>query len=79
MGFTYKPVGEVSQIDIAELERRFKIAEQNFDISRTIADGVLGTAPEPRPHISDVWKLYTHHKEAGRTGMSPNQLAETSK
>ncbi len=74
MGFTYKPVGDVAQIDIAELERRFKIAEQNFDISQTITDGVLGTASEPRPHISDVWKLYTHHNEAGLTGMSPNQL-----
>ena len=74
LGFTYKPVGDVSQIDIVELERRFRIAEQNFDISTTIADGVLGTAPEPNPRISDVWRLYTQHNEAGLTGMSPNQL-----
>ncbi|KAA3531455.1 hypothetical protein DXM29_05740 [Agrobacterium tumefaciens] len=73
-GFTYTPAGDVSQIDIVELERRFKIAEQNFDVSKTIADGVLGTVPEPKPRISDVWKLYTHHNEAGLTGMSPNQL-----
>ncbi|MQB36866.1 integrase [Agrobacterium tumefaciens] len=74
LGFTYKPAGDVSQIDMVELERRFRIAEQNFDISTTIADAVLGTAPEPNPRISDVWKLYTQHNEAGLTGMSPNQL-----
>ncbi|WFN87051.1 DUF6538 domain-containing protein [Agrobacterium pusense] len=48
LGFTYKPAGDVSQIDIVELDRRFRIAEQNFDISTTIADGVLGTATESK-------------------------------
>ncbi|SCX32054.1 hypothetical protein DSM25558_5371 [Agrobacterium sp. DSM 25558] len=27
-----------------------------------------------RPRVSDIWKLYLQHNEAGLTGMSPNQM-----
>lgn len=74
LGFTYRPATETALLDLAELERRLRVAEQNFDISPTIVDATLGTAHQPKPKVSDIWKLYLQHNEAGLTGMSPNQL-----
>ncbi len=74
LGFTYRPATDASQLDLVELERRLSVAEQHFDLSPTIVDAALGTAHQPKPRVSDIWKLYLQHNEAGLTGMSPNQM-----
>ncbi|MCM2455281.1 tyrosine-type recombinase/integrase [Rhizobium sp. CG4] len=74
LGFTYRPATEAALLDLAELERRLRLAQQNMDVSPTIVDASLGTARQPRPKISDIWTLYTQHNEAGLTGLSRNQM-----
>lgn len=74
LGFTYRPASEAALLDLTELERRARIAEQNYDTSPTIVDATLGTANKPSPKVSDIWTLYEQHNQAGLFGMSRNQL-----
>ncbi len=74
IGFTYRPASQAAQLDLVELERQLSVAEQHFNTSSTIVDVALGTTSESPPPVSDIWKLYLQHNEAGLTGMSPNQM-----
>lgn len=74
LGFAYRVAVDAAQLPLEEIDRRFAIAQENEGKSETLLHAVLGTAPDPAPHVSDIWRLYAEHNAAGFQGMSPNQL-----
>ena len=73
-GFTYQRIEQVAALDLAELDRRMAIAQQNVGKAEPVVSAVLGTVPEPEPRLSDTWLLYEKYNEDGLVGMSPDQL-----
>ncbi|WP_312414185.1 tyrosine-type recombinase/integrase [Shinella sp.] len=75
LGFTYRPVADLPAVNDDEALARLNAARANRQ-SRTVVQGVTGTAPSPDPRISDIWDLYEKYNKAGLTGLSPRQLAK---
>jgi len=73
LGFVYRPAAEAAKLPLEEIDRRISIAQENVGKSETVLHAALGTAPDPAPHVSDIWHLYAEHNAAGFKGMSPNQ------
>ena len=73
-GFTYRRVEDVAELDLSELDQRFAIAQNAFGKSEAVVNAMVGTAPEPNPRFSDMWRLYEENNDDGLTGMSPGQL-----
>lgn len=76
LGFTYRPAGDVAQLDLSEIDERIAIAQESGEMSTVVANAMLGTAPLPSPRISNIWEIYEEHHSAAFKGMSPNQLSE---
>lgn len=71
-GFGYTPVEQVAKLDIDEIERRLTIAAANLD-KPVVVEAMTGTAPTPRPTLSNLWNLYEENNASSFRGMSADQ------